>query len=33
VEQRLETTARDLGPPGFDPRYGHGLVDGAAVLR
>jgi len=33
VEQRLETTARDLGAPGFDNRYGHGLVDGAAVLR
>jgi len=33
VEQRLETTARDLGPVGFDARYGHGLVDGAAILR
>jgi serine protease len=27
LEQRLETTARDLGPPGYDQRYGWGLVD------
>jgi serine protease len=33
VEQHLEATARDLGPPGFDERYGHGLVDAAAALR
>ena len=26
-------TARDLGPPGFDSRYGHGLVDAARALR
>jgi serine protease len=31
VEQRLERTARDLGAPGFDPRYGWGLVDAAAA--
>jgi serine protease len=33
VEQHLERTARDLGPPGFDTRYGYGLVDAAAALR
>jgi serine protease len=33
IERRLEATARDLGPPGFDNRYGHGLVDAAAALR
>jgi serine protease len=33
VERRIEQTARDLGPPGFDVRYGHGLIDAAAALR
>lgn len=33
VAEHLEATARDLGPPGVDPRYGHGLVDAAAALR
>jgi serine protease len=33
VELHLERTAHDLGPPGFDRRYGHGLVDAAAALR
>jgi serine protease len=33
VEIHLERTARDLGPAGFDTRYGHGLVDAAAALR
>jgi serine protease len=33
VERLIERTARDLGPPGFDPRYGHGLIDAAAALR
>lgn len=33
VERRLERTARDLGPPGWDPRYGWGLLDAAAALR
>jgi serine protease len=33
VEQHLEATARDLGVPGFDTRYGFGLVDAAAALR
>jgi len=29
IEQRLEATAQDLGPPGVDVRYGAGLVDAA----
>jgi serine protease len=33
VEQLIEATARDIGPPGFDERYGHGLIDAAAALR
>jgi serine protease len=33
VQQRIEQTARDLGPPGYDVRYGHGLIDAAAALR
>jgi serine protease len=33
VEQRIEATARDIGPAGFDDRYGHGLIDAAAALR
>jgi serine protease len=33
VEQRIEATARDLGAPGPDPQYGHGLIDAAAALR
>ena len=27
VASALQLTARDLGPDGFDPRYGHGLID------
>ena len=33
VEEHLERTARDIGAPGFDPRYGYGLLDAAAALR
>ncbi|MGI9081512.1 MAG: S8 family serine peptidase, partial [Thermoleophilaceae bacterium] len=33
VEEHLERTARDIGTPGFDPRYGYGLLDAAAALR
>jgi len=33
VERHLEATARDVGSPGFDDRYGHGLLDVAAALR
>ena len=31
IEQRLKSTARDLGPPGPDTRYGAGLLDAAAA--
>jgi serine protease len=33
VAEQIERTSRDLGAPGFDPRYGHGLVNAAAALR
>jgi serine protease len=33
VRALIERTARDAGPPGFDVRYGHGLIDAAAALR
>jgi serine protease len=33
VERRIEETARDIGPPGWDGRYGYGLVDPVAALR
>jgi serine protease len=33
VEAHLEQTATDLGPPGFDDRYGWGLVNAANALR
>jgi len=33
LEEHLERTARDIGTPGFDPRYGYGLLDAAAALR
>ncbi len=33
LERHLEATARDAGRPGFDPRYGNGLLDAAAALR
>ena len=32
VEQRLKETARDLGPVGYDTRYGWGLIDTAAAI-
>ncbi|MGZ0149112.1 S8 family serine peptidase [Kribbella sp. WER1] len=32
VAQRLETLARDAGPRGIDPYYGHGIVDAYAAL-
>jgi serine protease len=31
IFKRLRETARDLGPPGFDERYGWGLVDAGAA--
>jgi serine protease len=33
IERRLETTARDLGTPGYDRRYGYGLIDAAAATN
>nr|MBA2630022.1 S8 family serine peptidase [Thermoleophilaceae bacterium] len=33
VEAYLESTATDAGPPGFDDRYGNGIVNAAAALR
>jgi serine protease len=33
VQRRLAATARDLGAPGRDRRYGSGLLDVAAALR
>jgi serine protease len=33
ILDHLRATARDLGPDGYDSRYGHGLVDAAAALR
>lgn len=33
VERRIKETARDLGPDGYDDRYGFGLLDAAAALR
>jgi serine protease len=32
VLKRMQDTARDLGPPGPDTRYGAGLIDAAAAL-
>jgi len=32
VETRIVRTARDLGPPGHDARYGAGLVDAGAAV-
>ena len=32
VRQRLTDTAKDLGPRGFDPDYGHGAVNPAAAV-
>ncbi|MFL5909646.1 MAG: S8 family serine peptidase [Gaiellaceae bacterium] len=32
VKQRIEQTAQDLGPPGYDQRYGFGLVNAAAAI-
>jgi serine protease len=33
VQSHIQATARDLGRPGFDSRYGWGLVDAAGALR
>lgn len=33
IENRLESTAKDLGKAGYDTSYGHGLLNTAAALR
>jgi serine protease len=33
LRNHIQATARDLGRPGFDGRYGHGLVSAATALR
>jgi serine protease len=33
VENHIKATSRDAGDVGFDPFYGHGIVDAAAALR
>jgi serine protease len=33
VEARIKATARDLGAPGVDPRYGSGLVNAYAAIN
>jgi subtilisin family serine protease len=33
VRQAILTSAQDLGPPGWDPQYGWGLVDAYAALN
>jgi serine protease len=33
VQNRLQSTARDLGPPGYDTRYGYGLLNAAAATQ
>jgi serine protease len=33
VEKRLEATARDLGTPGYDSRYGYGELNAAAATQ
>lgn len=33
VARHLKATTRDVGMPGWDPRYGAGLLDAAAALR
>ena len=32
IEERLKVTARDLGTPGPDFRYGYGLLDAARAV-
>ncbi len=33
IREKLMATARDLGPAGFDPHYGAGMVDAMAAVR
>jgi serine protease len=32
IRDAMEQTARDLGPSGWDPEYGWGLIDAHAAL-
>lgn len=32
IKARLEGTATDLGQPGYDPQYGHGLINAARAI-
>lgn len=33
IQQRLQATARDMGPPGPDQIYGYGLIDAGAATK
>ena len=33
IRQRMQATAKDLGPVGDDPRYGHGKIDADNAVR
>jgi subtilisin family serine protease len=33
IRQRMQATAKDLGPAGDDPRYGHGRIDADNAVR
>ena len=33
IRQRMQTTAKDLGPVGDDPRFGHGRIDADNAVR
>jgi subtilisin family serine protease len=33
IRQRMQTTAKDLGPAGDDPQFGHGRIDADNAVR
>ena len=33
IRQRMQSTAKDLGPAGDDPRFGHGRIDADNAVR
>jgi len=33
IRQRMQSTAKDLGPAGVDPRFGHGRIDADNAVR
>ena len=33
IRQRMQDTAKDLGPAGDDPRFGHGMIDADNAVR